>query len=192
MDIKTVCLGLLSFGEASGYDIKKHFEASFDQFFPSGFASIYPALAALAAEGLAECRLVAQRGRPHRKVYSITRAGEEVLRKSLLSCEPSHRLRSEFLALLYFADLIPVERVRELLDTRLAEMQQTRARMRQTGCPGEPEWPPSVRFVQGFGIALLDAAIDYTQRNRHLLDEPRRAVPARNARGTRRRSRRAA
>lgn len=173
MDIKTVCLGLLSFGEASGYDIKKHFEASFDHFFPSGFGSIYPALARLAEQGLAECRSVAQRNRPDRKVYRITPAGEAALHQTLGSCEPGHRLRSEFLAVLYFADLLPADRIRELLDGRIADMQRTLARMQRTGCPAEPEWPPGVRFVQGFGVALLEAAIDYMQRNRHLLEMPR-------------------
>lgn len=189
MDVKTVCLGLLHFGEASGYDIKKHFEASFDHFFPSGFGSIYPALAALAAQGLAECKSVAQRGRPDRKVYRITPAGEAALRRVLGSCEPGHRLRSEFLALLYFADLVPPARVRELLDARMSEMQQTLARMRHTGCPGEADWPPGVRFVHGFGIALLDAAVGYMRRNRHLLEAtPGRATGEGGERKSRRRA----
>jgi DNA-binding PadR family transcriptional regulator len=192
MDVKTVCLGLLRFGEASGYDIKKHFEASFDHFFPSGYGSIYPALAALAEQGLAECRSIAQRGRPDRKVYRITAEGEAELRRTLASCEPGHRLRSELLALFYFADLVPAGRVGALLDGRIAEMQQTLARMQHTGCPGEPEWPPSVRFVQGFGIALLEATIDYMQRNRHLLEAPRPRAAAKPRRRAPRNRRKAA
>lgn len=170
MDVKTVCLGLLSFGEATGYDLKKHFEASFDHFFSTGFGSIYPALAALAAEGLADCTAVPQDGRPDRKIYRITAAGEAALRHTLATCEPGHKLRSELLALLYFSNLVPPERVKSLLDDRLAQMQQSLARMRHTGCPGEPEWPDSVRFVQGFGVALLEAATNYMTTNRHLLE----------------------
>lgn len=183
MDVKTVCLGLLSFGEATGYDLKKHFEASFDHFFSTGFGSIYPALAALAAEGLAECTSVPQEGRPDRKIYRITPAGDDALRETLATCEPGHKLRSELLALLYFSNLVPPERVKSLLDSRLAQMQQSLARMRHTGCPGEPEWPNSVRFVQGFGVALLEAATNYMTTNRHLLESPikrpnRKAKPA--------------
>jgi PadR family transcriptional regulator, regulatory protein AphA len=183
MDVKTVCLGLLSFGEATGYDLKKHFEASFDHFFSTGFGSIYPALSALAAEGLAECTSVPQDGRPDRKIYRITPAGEAALRTTLATCEPGHKLRSELLALLYFSNLVPPERVKSLLDSRLAQMQQSLSRMRHTGCPGEPEWPNSVRFVQGFGVALLEAATRYMTTNRHLLESPvkqtsRKAKPA--------------
>ena len=195
MDVKTVCLGLLSFGEATGYDLKKHFEASFDHFFSTGFGSIYPALSALAGEGLAECTSVPQEGRPDRKIYRITPAGEAALRTTLATCEPGHKLRSELLALLYFSNLVPPERVKSLLDSRLAQMQQSLARMRHTGCPGEPEWPNSVRFVQGFGVALLEAATNYMTTNRHLLESPvkrptRKAKPASKTRT--RRTRKAA
>jgi len=183
MDVKTVRLGLLTFGEASGYDLKKHFEASFDHFFSTGFGSIYPALAALAEEGLASCTAVPQAGRPDRKVYRITPAGEAALREALATCEPTHKVRSELLAVLYFSNLMPPRRVKALLDAQLAVMEQGLVRMKRTGCPGEHEWPNSVRFVQGFGIALLEAAADYTARNRHLLESP----PARRAAGKARR-----
>jgi DNA-binding PadR family transcriptional regulator len=178
MDVKTVCLGLLTFGEATGYDLKKHFEASFDHFFSTGFGSIYPALAALADEGLARCTSVPQDGRPDRKVYRITPAGEAALRRTLATSEPAHKVRSELLALLYFSDLVPPERVKQLLDTRIAQMEQGLARLRSSGCPGEHRWPNSVRFVQGFGVALLEAAAGYMARNRHLLESDRTAASA--------------
>lgn len=187
MDVKTVCLGLLTFGEASGYDIKKHIEAGFEHFFSTGFGSIYPALAALAAQGLATVAAAPQGGRPERKVYRITPAGERALRRTLATCEPTHRVRSELLALLYFAHLMPPERIAAVLDTQLAQMREGLARMKRTGCPGEHEWPGSVRFVQGFGIALHEAAVRYMAANRGLLESPpsgaapsRRTAPAKS------------
>jgi DNA-binding PadR family transcriptional regulator len=183
MDVKTVCLGLLTFGEASGYDIKKHLEAGFEHFFSTGFGSIYPALAALAEQGLATVAAAPQGGRPERKVYRITAAGEKALRQALSTCEPSHRLRSELLALLYFAHLVPAERIAAVLDAQLAQMRESLARMKRTGCPGEHEWPGSVRFVQGFGIALHEAAVRYMAANRQLLEPPpQRAGAARRPR----------
>lgn len=170
MDVKTVCLGFLTFGEASGYDLKKHFETAFEYFFATGFGSIYPALAALAEEGFVTCTAIPQKGRPDRKVYGITPAGEAALRRTLASCEPRHKLRSELLALLYFAQLVPPERLQVLLDQWLLDMERGLARLRDAQCPQEHRWPSSARFVQGFGAALLQAGVAYTRANRHLLE----------------------
>ena len=52
MDVKTVCLGMLTDGDATGYDLKKHFDSSFGHFYSAGYGSIYPALASLADHGL--------------------------------------------------------------------------------------------------------------------------------------------
>ena len=83
MDVKTVCLGMLTDGDASGYDLKKQFESTFSHFFAAGYGSIYPALSALLADGLVDCREIAQDGRPDRKVYRITTAGRAHLRLAL-------------------------------------------------------------------------------------------------------------
>ena len=98
MDVKTVCLGMLTDGDASGYDMKKCFESSFGHFFPAGYGSIYPALATLARNGLVEFELVPQDGKPDRKVYQITGKGREALSDGLSNPHPTHKIRSEFLA----------------------------------------------------------------------------------------------
>jgi PadR family transcriptional regulator, regulatory protein AphA len=172
VDAKTICLGLLSFEEASGYDLKKHCESTVDHFFPTGFGSIYPALAALTEQGLVTCSTDSSEGRPERKIYRITADGEAALRKALAESEPTHKVRSEFLAVLYFSHLLPPGHVAALLDERIAGMQQGLQRLRLSTCPAEHRWPNSVRFVQGFGAALLEAAIDYMRGNRQLLDAP--------------------
>src|SRR3546814_15551348 len=65
MDVKTLCLGVLSRGEASGYEIKKAFEEGpFSHIHHASFGSIYPALNALSAEGLVAVRAQAQNTRP--------------------------------------------------------------------------------------------------------------------------------
>ena len=76
MDVKTLCLGVLTEGNKSGYEIKRCFEEAFSHFFVAGFGSIYPALAELSRAGLVTCENVEQEGRPDKKVYSLTPAGE--------------------------------------------------------------------------------------------------------------------
>ena len=45
MDVQTLCLGSLTLGEASGYEIKKLFEEGpFAYFYHASYGSIYPAL----------------------------------------------------------------------------------------------------------------------------------------------------
>ena len=125
MDVKTVCLGMLTDGEASGYDLKKEFESSFGHFFAAGYGSIYPALNALAHDGLVDCRLIPQEGKPDRKVYRITEpGGKQELLKALEKPNPSHKVRSEFLATMCFAHLMSREQVETVLDNRVKEAEQ--------------------------------------------------------------------
>jgi PadR family transcriptional regulator, regulatory protein AphA len=112
MDVKTLCLGVLAEHPMSGYEIKKLFERGFRHFFVAGYGSIYPALAELARAGLVTVESIEQDGRPDKKVYGITTAGREQLAADLSTAEPRHKVRSEFLALLYFAHLIPPSRER--------------------------------------------------------------------------------
>ena len=76
MDVKTICLGVLCTREATGYDIKKHFETAFSHFFLAGFGSIYPALAELSDAGLVTCEEQASGGRGARFTGPPRRVGK--------------------------------------------------------------------------------------------------------------------
>jgi len=52
VSIKDLCLGVLTFGNASSYDLKKFFQPSFSHFYTAVYGSIYPALAKLTPAGL--------------------------------------------------------------------------------------------------------------------------------------------
>jgi DNA-binding PadR family transcriptional regulator len=164
MDVKTLCLGLLSLRPASGYDLKKEFESLFKHFFPAGYGSIYPALADLAAAGHVECEEIAQQGKPDRKVYAITASGEREFARHLAKANPQHKLRSEFLAMIYFAEVMDADRLAELLDSRLAELHDTIAHI--DGVTREArDLPPGARFVAGFGATLAAAAAKYIEEH---------------------------
>ncbi|MEE8545632.1 MAG: PadR family transcriptional regulator, partial [Alphaproteobacteria bacterium] len=51
MDVRTLCLGVLSEGGASGYEIKKKLEQTYRHFFQASFGSIYPALSRMTEDG---------------------------------------------------------------------------------------------------------------------------------------------
>ena len=172
MDVKTVCLGMLTDGEASGYDLKKCFESSFGHFFPAGYGSIYPALATLARNGHVEFEQVLQDGKPDRKVYTITEKGREALIAGLANPNPSHKVRSEFLATLWFAQLMTDEQINDVIDNKLDEMHEFLKMIEEftTGeCPGSGT---GAEFVAGFGKHMAIAFKQYLEENRHMLSAP--------------------
>src|SRR6201992_98686 len=117
MDVRTICLGILSRGDATGYEIKKLFEDDgYQHFVEASFGSIYPALQRLTDEGYVSVRSEAQEKRPDRKVYSITRPGRTALIASLLKPLPEDRHRSPFVFAMLFADLLPPARVSGMLN----------------------------------------------------------------------------
>lgn len=172
LDVKTLCLGVLTQGEASGYDIKKYFECTFSHFFVAGFGSIYPALAELSREGLVTCREMPQEGRPDRKVYALTPAGRERFVQALRSAEPTHKVRSQFLVMLYFAHLQPPETLASVLDRRVTEMQRHLAAIEDFEARGPAGHDPAEagpRFCAGYGRVMLEAACRYIAEQREAL-----------------------
>ncbi len=98
-------LGLVAFGEASGYDLARLAASSVAHIWTPSQSQIYKTLPRLAARGLVRTREVEQRGRPDKAVYRITREGKVVLRRWLDEVEwepPSGRV--VFPLKLFFCD----------------------------------------------------------------------------------------
>ena len=171
MDVKTVCLGMLTDGAASGYDLKKHFESTFGHFFAAGFGSIYPALSSLADNGLVTCEHIPQDGKPDRKVYDITAAGKTFLLEALQDPAPCHKVRSDFLVTMCFAHLMPSEQVEAVLDNRLEDCAYCIKMISEIEADCMDDWPRGQKFVAGFGKTMMAAMKKYVEENRHLLTE---------------------
>jgi PadR family transcriptional regulator AphA len=166
MDVKTLCLGVLSMGPASGYEIKKRLEDSFSHFYDASFGSIYPALSRLQEAGLVDCTYEAQTKRPDKKVYSLTGAGRLDLVQELSGEPTADRIRSEFLVCMLFADLLPTSHVADLIDRRIAEHRDCLTMIEAKVDRGSP----AQRFVAGYGQALYSAALQYLEENRYLVE----------------------
>lgn len=165
MDVKTVCLGMLTDGEASGYDLKKQFESTFAHFFAAGYGSIYPALSTLANDGLVDCTEIPQDGKPDRKVYRITDAGREQLLAALDNPSPTHKVRSEFLATICFAHLMSKQQIETILENRIAEIDEYMEMFSAFEDDCMDEWPPGMQFVCGCGKAIMQTMRRYIQEN---------------------------
>ena len=178
MDVKTVCLGMLTDGPASGYDMKKCFESTFGHFFPAGYGSIYPALATLARDGLVELEEIPQEGKPDRKVYSITSNGRDALDKALANPNPTHRVRSEFLAMMCFAHLMSDEQINEVIDNKIHELNELMQIINELPTDVDGPMPKGTRFVAGFGHFVAASLTSYINDNRDMLTNEEKVLAA--------------
>jgi len=170
MDIKTLCLGSLTLGEASGYEIKKLFEEGpFAYFYHASYGSIYPALGELLKNELITMREEAQDGRPDKKVYAITPKGQEVLSQKLKKVPAPDKIRSESMLMIFLADNIDARQLEDVFDGYLASYREKLACVSE---PSDQEIEPHCQFAVGFGQALYSAAITYMEENKNLLLEP--------------------
>ncbi len=172
IDAKATCLGALMLGEASGYEIRKRFESTFSHMLDIGYGSIYPALAALERAGLVDVVEVRQSGRPDKKVYSITEAGRKSFIETLLTCPARHKVRSEFGMVLFFADLLPRERIDAVLDQRMVELTEL-ADITETWLASDESRaaPAGIRFAAEYGLELINANRRFIRNKRSELTE---------------------
>jgi len=171
IDVRTICLGLLSLGPATGYEIKKSFEEGPTGYFiEASFGAIYPALGRLTDEGLIACRTQPQDGKPDRKIYSLTPSGEKAFQEALMVSPGPDRFRSEFLFLLLFAEHLPTEHLRLMIDKRLEDYRSNLKKLEGAdGCTPSA----GIEFMRGHAIAVYQTMIRYIEDNRHLLEERR-------------------
>ncbi len=164
MNIRTLCLGILSFQEASGYEIKKEIEdGMFSHFIDASYGSIYPALTMLNAEGLVTLRAEEQTGRPDKKVYAITDAGHAALAKSLAVVPARDKYKSEFLFEMLMQHYLTPSHIIVALEKQLADQRQELAQMNE--CKADPAEGtfPGCEFVMGYGEAVLTAGVSYLE-----------------------------
>lgn len=167
MNVSDLCLGTLCLSDCTGYEIKKLFEAAFSHFHGAGYGSIYPALNKLANKGLVEVRTETGEGRPNRKRYSITDVGREVFFQSLTRTDPDEQLRSDFQVILFFAHLMPTERLKSVVE-QMESAYRTKLNYLNSiidmECHSE-----GVRLGINIGIASLSARLETLQKHKERL-----------------------
>lgn len=165
MDVRTICLGILTRGDATGYEIKKLFEdCRFSYFVEASFGSIYPALSRLTDDGLVSVREEAGGRRPDRKVYSITPKGRDAFVASLGGPLSDDRFRSPFLFAMMFSDFLDPGRVTALLDDYIAD---TEARLAQITCDCGRPCNAREAFICGYGRTAYSAVLGFLKDRRN-------------------------
>lgn len=179
MDVRTVCLGVLTLGDATGYEIRKMFEEGpFQYFTDAGFGSIYPALKTLHEAGHVTLREEAQESRPDKKVYSITPAGRDAFVSAISRVPGPDKFRSDLLLALFFEHFLPRPLIAEAIDTHVAWYRARLERMQSCDRSG---WGAGPVFVNHFGQAVYGAAVKFLEENRDALVAPEAARPGSEA-----------
>ncbi len=158
-------LGMLTFGEASGYDLVKLAERSLEFFWAPAKSQIYSELRRLVAAGLATEREVEQADRPDKRLYRITPAGERALRRWLEERPEHEPFKSEFLLKLFFGHQMSRERLLALVEGHRRDSQEALERLREIGAQidGDPRFR-SARLTLEYGIAHFRANVSWCDR----------------------------
>jgi len=158
VNVRTLCLGVLSTKEASGYEIKKDIEEGlFSHFIDASYGAIYPALTQLTVEGLLTVRAEEQTGKPDKKVYAITEAGRRALAKAIAVIPAKDKYKSEFLFQMLLQELVSRDLMLVAIDKQLSDLRQDLARIAECRC-GEQAHAGG-QFVADYGDAVLTAAV---------------------------------
>ncbi len=160
MDVKTLCLGMLSRGSATGYEIKKQCEKGpFAYFYAAVFGSIYPARNALLNDGQISVKEIGQNGKPPKKVYSISVSGRQ-------TPPAPDRLRSDLLFIFFFGQFLPAGGIDILIGDRITWLRNRQAEMESFR---DVDIPAGSSFTLGYGLAVYEAVANYLENHSHEL-----------------------
>jgi DNA-binding PadR family transcriptional regulator len=167
MSLEAAIMGFLAEEPRTGYDLKTRcFDDLSASFWNADQAQIYRTLDRLHSARLIACRRQRQVGKPDRKVYRLTAAGEHALATWLASCVPPAVPRDPFLLQLRFSASLTDEAILEKLLSRRAE-HQARLEYLRGELLGRVDRAPRPGRQQRLTEASFDAAI---ARERAVID----------------------
>jgi DNA-binding PadR family transcriptional regulator len=161
MSLKHALLGFLDIRSQSGYDLARLCDASVNFLWPATHSQIYRTLKELLEDGMVRMKQVDQSERPSKKVYSVTKAGKEEMRRWMAAPLDLPAPRHGLLVQLAFADVLEVEAILDLLQAhkeklgaRLAICQSDRQPLQLEQARSEPS-----KFL--WGLILWNAILSY-------------------------------
>lgn len=159
MTVEQLCLSILYEGEATGYDIRRHFsEGEAALFADASIGAIYPALAKLEAKGLVGCVIQEQVGKPSRKIYRITETGRKTFLAALREPLTRDKFQSAFLHFLRFAHLAPQEIVAVHIEARQQQLDEEVERLE--AMLSQSSSNPQGRWTLEYALMMTEAMRD--------------------------------
>jgi DNA-binding PadR family transcriptional regulator len=168
-------LGLISFGESSGYDLKRLANYSIHFFYLSPAPSqVYSELRRLESLGYVTERRVQQETRPDKRLYHITPSGRDELQRWLDESEVfPDVLKSVFLLKLFFGDGTSPEVLIGQLEARFNQMEERLLQYEEieNEIKDRGDWLFPY-LTLGYGMAHVRAEIEWIGSAIDLLSEP--------------------
>jgi DNA-binding PadR family transcriptional regulator len=131
VSLKYAILSLLAHDPLSGYELMKLFDGSVGYFWHATHPQIYKELARLERDGQVSHRSVEQRGRPTKKIYSLSESGSKALLTWLRVPARAQRIKDEMMLKTFSYGLLSREEAidlichhRELHRVRLQQYQE--------------------------------------------------------------------
>jgi DNA-binding PadR family transcriptional regulator len=121
MALRHAVLAALLEGEASGYQLSKRFDVTVANFWSTTPQQLYRELERLEAAGLVRARLVEQRRRPNKRVFTITADGRRELHDFTTQPPKPPALRDDLAVKLQAIDVGDLGAVAEALSARLQQ-----------------------------------------------------------------------
>ncbi len=154
-----VILGMIAFGQRTGYDIKAFVDKTTRYFWAASYGQIYPELKRLEDQGLVRGRSEPSGGRA-RTVYELTEAGAAALQHWLESDEETlYELRDEGMLKLFFSDSVPEGRI-EIVRAMRTREERALAHLRSIE-PHASKGPKGSYLTLQLGIGLTEWTIDW-------------------------------
>lgn len=170
MNVRSVCLAILHFSDATGYEIKKmSTEERFSYFVDASFGSIYPALSRLQDDECVTVREEYESGKPPRKIYSITDKGRQELIESLQVVPRPDSFKSEFLLTALCSELVDRETLVRAIDNRIKGLQE-KLKMLDSVQSCLNGGLPGMRWIADYGRSVTQASLDHLIKHRHELE----------------------
>lgn len=167
---------LLEEGETSGYELARRFDASVANFWHALPQQLYTELRKLEDERLVRGRAVRQRGRPDKRVFTITAAGRDALREFARAPTKATALKEDLAVKVYAAAVADPDDLIAQLEERAtqaaAKLERYERLAQDLADPDGADLGPSL---------TLDRGIAYERENIRWCREAARRLRARPA-----------
>lgn len=131
MSLRHAILALLDVEPGTGYDLNARFKRSVGFFWHASHQQVYKELHGLLDAGFVNCEEQAQSGKPSRKVYTLTAAGEKALDAWLHEDAPHLKIRDPLLVKVFAGRRLPPAKLAAELMRHRAVHERTLATYRE-------------------------------------------------------------